>query len=159
MNINPITSESTKAEEKDMLRKMRTLAGTGTYLADLFNDNFLAWADDCIKNDFPVDAMAVFETLKEDAAKAYSKKVEAKNEAARLTSEYRDLLAELEDVKGTARDLRKERDELKDKFFNASDKNTDLNIMLGKAENDLALAREELVQLKAKLYDYMTKEA
>lgn len=55
MNLNPVSTSSTKAEEIALLEKIQKLARSGSRLASLFSTDLVNWASRKIENDFCPD--------------------------------------------------------------------------------------------------------
>jgi hypothetical protein len=53
MNIQPITSIASKAEELALLQKCASLFSEGTYVHELLSKETIEWIEDQMRNDFP----------------------------------------------------------------------------------------------------------
>lgn len=127
---------ATKAEERKALEQIRKIIeglGPDSYIATAM-DGMIEDAEDNIENDFAM-------SWKDRAADA-----ETRANAYKGKAEAYDLLKKNHEV------LMKDFDQMRIEKFEAENR-------AGCAESKLVEMKEEIVHLKAKLYDLMTKEA
>jgi hypothetical protein len=61
-----VTTDSSKQEEIDFLIDCKQQVGTGSYLNDLFSPKLMTWVETQIRNDFSPDIMLNFDELVKD---------------------------------------------------------------------------------------------
>ena len=146
-----LNHQSSKEEEiKEFARLVKTYKDTGTYLQSLINDDLLRWFSNQVNDDQSTDlhqAMFYWNKLAseshEQAQELQNELIQTKDTAQAIISEK---LEEIENLMNTVKDLKKERDELKE--ANEQDFNA---LYDAKRENEKMA--DEIIHLKAKLYD------
>lgn len=165
MNIQPIPSAASKAEEMQALIKVAKLFQPGTYLHDLFTERLIDWVAEQLKNDFPPDVMDVLadrlERLNRSESNAVQlgnelesvKKVTARN-IERLDRDHADTIQRME--------VRLEQTSTNCQYFQDLagtnwEQVQSLSNELHHTVTRLNEAEAEIVNLKVKLYDLMNK--
>jgi chromosome segregation ATPase len=144
---------ATKAEERKALEQIRKIIeglGPDSYIATAM-DGMIEDAEENIQNDFAI-------SMKDRCMTAEAKMTEVELECSRIAEERDMARKELALAKKTLSDesdrrsqLRKDFDQLRIEKFEAENR-------AGCAESKMVEMKEEIIHLKAKLYDLMTKE-
>jgi hypothetical protein len=144
-----ITNDMSKQEEIKILDKLRDafMENPDNYLASLFTNDFVGWCTNRIRDDFPLDA---YEQIKPEWDDEWDKeRTKLENEVSnlkdKLTNCERNYGVELEENDR----LNKVVDEIKSDLYAAE------------SERDMATVEketceQEIIKLKARLYDLMT---
>jgi hypothetical protein len=82
MNIKPVPTSASKAEEMTALRKVATVFEPGTYMADLFSPDLINWVEIQLSNDFPPDIFSILDSSAQNLS-------EAEQRARNLTDQIR----------------------------------------------------------------------
>lgn len=138
---------TTKAEERHALEEIRKILSRfepDSYLNTAF-DGCLMDAEDNINNDFMM-------SWKQRAASAVEAEKLAKKENAELSMKCKDIQNLCDNLTKYINGLEKQKDEMIRDM-------TGTNAALKKARKTLEKQASEILNLKAKLYDFMTKEA
>lgn len=157
MNIQPITSQASKAEEIAILNKVAQVFQPGTYIHDLFTERFLSWVETQLKNDFPPDVFMVIDQLAEDSANANKHTtgaltaLEMEERAHKRTKEQAERAKE--QAQAEYQDIASRFREMADQKLDAYAKCNEYAFELGNAETLIAKQTAEIQALKVKLYD------
>jgi hypothetical protein len=155
------TENPSKADEIKVLEKLEGIfKGTDTYLASLFNCHLSGWVEKRIKNDFPPDIFEAYRHREEEL----QKKADDANKAASIFqgeahAAKRILEEEQKTVKSLSEDLRISedlRERETDKVALAHELHEDAVVGLEELNRQLEEKDQEIVKLKAALYDAMT---
>lgn len=165
MNIQPLQVHASRAEELDALRKVARLFPEGTYMHDLFSNDLIEWVNQQMKVDFPPDVFGALnhtaELLHRSEGNAVQlgneveslKKVTARN-IERLDREHAEEVQRLSGMLETSQHAC-------DFYERQSQDNYDeakrLQGEWGMCDAKLRNAEAEIMSLKAKLYDLMSK--
>lgn len=157
MNLNPVRSNASKSEELETLKKAAKLFEPGTYLHDLFTERFFDWIESSMKNDFPPDIYEVIETLQKDSARETSARIQAENNAAQTEKGLRRAIADIESqVKRSDEEserqcnrlIQTEKDLTEERVTHQATRG-----QLAAAQRVIECREDEILRLKAKLYD------
>lgn len=144
--MKTLTTNSSKEEEIQFLKEVASMCGSGSYLHELFTEKFMAMIEHDIKNDFYPDVMDKIEALQKEGTEKSSKCLELSSEIARLekTMELKD--SRIEELLSRLETFRKE-------FDATLTRSVDLQDKLIEKEDELAGKTQEIITLKAALYD------
>lgn len=154
MNIKPVPSSASKADEMAALRKVATIFEPGTYLADLFSPALIEWVQTQLDNDFPPDIFSVIDSSAQNL-------MEAEQRARNLTDQLRavtdDAVRKIEALNAEINlkvefidRVRDDREEWKEAYLTETERLTEERAKSASLEN-------EVTKLKARLYDLMDK--
>ena len=145
------TDDPSKAEEMAVMDKLYEIfRGTNTYLSGLFTEEFVAWVQGQIRNDFPPDAYGF------GIAPQFNEEYE--NRIRDLTIENEEMAKRLEHQKNAIKILDSDVALLKKELqFSEVDKYAAVE-KKDEARAKAKALEAEVVQLKAKLYDLLSKE-
>lgn len=150
MNLNPVTSSASKAEELAALKKAAQLFQPGTYLHDLFTERFFDWIENQMRNDFPPDVYDVIDALQKEAAQANGARIQAETEAARTKKE---AARESETMTTQNRLLNESLARLQRESLEWESMYAEARHECESLRSQAAAAQDEITRLKAKLYD------
>lgn len=160
IQINIPQTATTKAEEIETLRHITVaLAGTGSYLESLLSPRLLDYFAENVRNDFDPDVMStlsncndlrdtmaahmnLMEGEQKRVSKEYQKRLDEANEAIKFAQSTIDMQGKRHN------DLLAERSELNQIIHDLTEEKEALIVKAGRLE-------DEVVRLKAKLYDLM----
>ena len=147
------TDDPSKAEEMAVMDKLYEIfQGTNTYLSGLFTEEFVAWVQGQIRNDFPPDAYGF------GIAPQFKKEEECENRIRDFTIENEDMAKRLEHQKNAIKILDSDVALLKKELqFSEVDKYAAVE-KKDEARAKVKALEAEVVQLKVKLYDLLSKE-
>lgn len=145
------TDDPSKAEEMAVMDKLYEIfRGTNTYLSGLFTEEFVAWVQGQIRKDFPPDAYGF------GIAPQFNEEYE--NRIRDLTIENEEMAKRLEHQKNAIKILDSDVALLKKELqFSEVDKYAAVE-KKDEARAKAKALEAEVVQLKAKLYDLLSKE-
>lgn len=168
----PVNGNTSKADEIALLYGFANLCQQGSYLNGLFSREFVTWVEENIKNDFPPDMFDHLKGAREEVSKyitalaaterriselvtqrdqANEKAREAKAQATELVESYRAMVAakqaELDKFIGQAAEREAELIET----------GCELTAVIDAQRDKLTRLESEIVTLKAKMYDLLTK--
>ena len=153
-----VENDMAKAEEIAILEKLSNVfSGTGNYLTSLFTTDFVGWATNMIKNDFPVNVMEYINDHEKDKI------------IGDLQNIARTLELEMDKIKIDKLDLVKENEKLRDRISECYTEISRLGRDYEKEHNrmvdEVMQAQEEgnrhlseVIKLKSKIYDLIMKE-
>ena len=151
---------STKDQEREALKKIKEIVaglGEGSYVAAAFEGCFEI-AEDNIGNDFSRSMKQIADSAREDLEMAYkeNRKMERKvQDQAKVLTEFNEERERLNKEKKAANERINDLIEEQNYILSESAENARKYNM---AEEDNKALRAEIIQLKAKLYDYIIKE-
>lgn len=156
IKIGPATA---KSEE---LEAMRLIAGTDSYLSSLFSVDFVKWATNRIRDDFPIDLMDEYRGLEVllRQYKGENEKADRELEALRKAAKERDEA--LEDIartnQATVAKYQAEQKRLEDKINEQSEYLYEERRKVARLEETIDLRDMEIIRLKARLFDLLVEE-
>ncbi len=151
---------STKDQEREALKKIKEIVaglGEGSYVAAAFEGCFEI-AEDNIGNDFSRSMKQIADSAREDLEMAYkeNRKMERKvQDQAKVLTEFNEERERLNKENKAANERINDLIEEQNYILSESAENARKYNM---AEEDNKALRAEIIQLKAKLYDYIIKE-
>ena len=148
----------TKATEIKVLEKLHTnLKGTGTYLESLFTFEFAEWVRYQIANDWLPN---IYEELNAERNNHSVTKAEARLDVERLEKEVDDLKEDLNTYRAVVDEqnekliaITNEANNWQEAFESAREVQYDIASRLCETEIRYLQQEEEIIRLKAKLYD------
>lgn len=151
---------STKDQEREALKKIKEIVaglGEGSYVAAAFEGCFEI-AEDNIGNDFSRSMKQIADSAREDLEMVYkeNRKMERKvQDQAKVLTEFNEERERLNKENKAANERINDLIEKQNYILSESAENARKYNM---AEKDNKALRAEIIQLKAKLYDYIIKE-
>ena len=151
---------STKDQEREALKKIKEIVaglGEGSYVAAAFEGCFEI-AEDNIGNDFARSMKQIADSAREDLEMVYkeNRKMERKvQDQAKVLTEFNEERERLNKENKAANERINDLIEEQNYILSESAENARKYNM---AEEDNKALRAEIIQLKAKLYDYIIKE-
>jgi hypothetical protein len=169
MNIKPVPTTASKAEELDTLRKISEVFAAGTYLHDFFTLRLFSWIETQLKNDFAPDVFMLVDGARDAEMKANA---EAHRAESALAAAQQDHRRQIEILETALRERSKEIERwTNDSGYKAEqiarlcDEATELyhqardaNAARAEAEAEHEQAAQEILRLKAQMFDMMTSK-
>lgn len=161
--VHVVSTASSKAEEWQTLMEMAACAERGSYLESLFSGELLNWVKDQMANDFPCDIMDHLRHASDEVQEA--QRLQAKAEAA--VKHYEGTIKDLEGSLARREELmnnqtaliRQRNDEIGDLTQQLLSKDGDYNRLAELAEDAQNALKDEIIRLKAEIYDLEHKAA
>lgn len=168
MNLQPLPTNCSKADEIALLEKITKLATPGTFLADLLSPTLVSWFRHQLAGDVSTDIMDVVNHLRCEWNKAVAHEHElylnTEKDKTALCNEINGLRDELqkarEETVTFSKALRAEqaltldaRSAADDAQMEVDDLREELHNLELKLEEDLAAKQAEINTLKARLFD------
>lgn len=162
-----IENDALKAEEIEALERFANSVGSQTYLASLLSKKLLDWFNSRVHDDFSCDLFADYDYTTEQLATALISVKSYKAEVETLQAKLDYANQSAEDFKSVAA-ARVE--ELEKKIFTYATSVGEMTVRIEDLERELAFANaraksevaqkdDEIIRLKAKLYDMIEKQS
>lgn len=148
MELKTLSTQSTKSQELTQLTDYQTLAGTGSYLAMLFSNDFMVWAENQIKDDFSLDLMAEYKAVCNELSELASDKLKSDSKIKMLESQLENQSKIIREQADKITNLNQWNRENSDKvleYYHAMDEHKEIIL---EQEN-------EIIRLKARLFDLL----
>ena len=148
--IPELNTTAFKADELAWLKKVAGLVEEGTYLSSLFTEQLVNWCENQMRNDFPCNLYALLEAARENSRQheSHGKALEAD-----LSSTRQALLKEGQRIEW----LKERREEERERNAQLLAAHQHRGDELDKTWDELQAKDDEILHLKARLYDLMIK--
>lgn len=151
---------ATKEQERKALEQIRKIVvglGEGSYVGTAFEGCFEI-AEDNIGNDFACSMKQRVESARKEAESWKNKNELLKNTISEMQKQTDSLAMQNEETQEDNMKLKKELDSVKEQNGQYTKKCVELWNKFREAEERADAAEQEIVRLKAKLYDFMCQE-
>lgn len=154
LKVLTLNTASTKVEEIEAIEELANSIPAGTYLRDLFTGGLIKWVSSQIKNDFVPDIMDNYAIAKSDCD---AKTAEILKLQAALENANAKYAKEIEISTRSAEIVRNNIETIRSMTADADRTSRETYEQKNELESTVATQAQTIIELKAKLFDLMTK--